>query len=326
MAASEFTKPDFQMIETNGVRLRCVVQGQGPLVILVHGWPESWYSWRHQIGPLAAAGYRVCVPDVRGYGGSDKPQPVEAYDMESLTGDIAGLIDALRADDAILVGHDWGAPIVYVTSILHRTKVRAVCGMSVAYTGRPPVPATKIFAKAFAGKFFYMNYFQKEGVAEAEFEADLPRALSTIYHRASGDRPRDSVFQAKAPSATFLEGTSPPETLPAWLTDEDLAYYVSQFEQSGMRGPINRYRNFERDWEALPQLADENITQPSFFIAGTRDPVLTMFTGADTLAKMKSLAGDFRGERLIEGIGHWVQQEAPEETNAALLGFLKQVD
>lgn len=318
-----FAMPEFQMIEANGIRLRCVVRGQGPLVILVHGWPESWYSWRHQIDPLVAAGYRVCVPDVRGYGGSDKPRPVAAYDMESLTGDIAGLIDALGADDAILVGHDWGAPIVYVTSILHREKIRAVCGMSIPYTGRPPIPATKIFEKAFAGKFFYMLYFQDEGVAEAEFEADLTLALSTIYHQASGGRPRHGVFQAKAPSATFLEGTSPPETLPDWLTEDDLAYYVSQFEQSGMRGPINRYRNFERDWEALPQLADEKLTQPSFFIAGKRDPALTMFGAADTLGMMKSLAPDFRGERLIEGIGHWVQQEAPEETNAALLGFLK---
>ncbi len=318
--------PEFEMIETNGIRLRCVVRGRGPLVVLVHGWPESWYSWRHQIDPLVEAGYRVCVPDMRGYGGSDKPHPLEAYDMESMTGDIAGLIDALGADDAVLVGHDWGAPIVYVTSILHREKVRAVCGMSIPYTGRPPVPAIRIFEKAFAGKFFYMNYFQEEGVAEAEFEADLPRALSTIYHRASGDTPRDGVFQSKAPSASFLDGTSPPDTLPTWLTEADFAYYVSQFEQSGMRGPINRYRNFARDWKALPQLADEKITQPSFFIAGARDPALTMFGDVDTLAKMKSLTGDYRGEKMIEGIGHWVQQEAPEETNAALLGFLKALD
>ncbi|MHA1537357.1 MAG: alpha/beta fold hydrolase [Alphaproteobacteria bacterium] len=321
----DFKMPDFVHVETNGIRLRCVVEGQGPLVILVHGWPESWYSWRHQIAPLVAAGYRVCAPDVRGYGGSDKPQAVEAYDMVSLTGDIAGLIAALGADDAILVGHDWGAPIVYVTSILHRDKIRAVCGMSIPYTGRPPVPASRIFEKIFAGKFFYMNYFQTEGVAEAEFEADLPRALATIYQQASGERPRRGVFVAKPPSASFLEGTSPPETLPGWLTEADLAYYVSQFEQSGMRGPINRYRNFERDWEALPQLAGEKITQPSFFIAGARDPALKMFTGADTIGKMKALSGDFRGERLIEGIGHWVQQEAPRETNAALLGFLKDV-
>lgn len=321
----EFPMPEFQMIETNGVRLRCVVRGQGPLIILVHGWPESWYSWRHQIGPLVAAGYRVCLPDVRGYGGSDKPRPVEAYDMVSMSGDIAGLIDALGADNAVLVGHDWGAPIVYVTAILHRAKVRAVCGMSIPHTGRPPVPAIKIFEKMFAGKFFYMIYFQKEGIAEAEFEADLPRALSTIYHSASGDRPRAGVFVAKPPSASFLEGTSPPETLPGWLGEADLAYYVSQFEISGMRGPINRYRNFERDWEALPQLAHEKITQACFFIAGTRDPALTMFTGADTLGRMKSLTDDFRGERLIEGIGHWVQQEAPGETNEALLGFLKEL-
>ena len=319
---TEFQMPEFKLIETNGIRLRCVVQGQGPLIILVHGWPESWYSWRHQIAPLVAAGYRVCVPDMRGYGGSDKPHAVEDYDMESMTGDIAGLIDALDADDAILAGHDWGAPIVYVTSILHRAKVRAVCGMSIPYTGRPPVPAIRIFKKMFAGKFFYMNYFQEEGVAEAEFEADLPRALSTFYYNASGDRPRAGVFVAKPASASFLEGTSPPESLPGWLSETDFAYYVAQFEQSGMRGPINRYRNFERDWKALPQLADEKITQPSFFIAGTRDPALNMFSGADTLGKMKSLTGDFRGERMFEGIGHWVQQEAPEETNAALLGFL----
>jgi pimeloyl-ACP methyl ester carboxylesterase len=316
--------PHFQQIRTNGIQVRAVVEGEGPLCILVHGWPESWYSWRHQIEPLVAAGYRVCVPDVRGYGGSDKPNAVEAYDLASLTGDVVGLIDALGAEQAILIGHDWGAPIVWATSILHRARVRAAIGLSVPHFGRGFQPAIDTLRQIYANRFFYQIYFQEPGPAERELEADVRTALRKIYFGASGDLSDDergSVSQKPA-GAGMLEGMTNPARLPAWLTEQDLDYYVAEFEQSGFRGPLNRYRNYERDFAALPQL-DEKISQPALFITGTRDPVLHFMPGFDLLAFISPMYEDLRGKITIEGIGHWTQQESPQAVNRAILDFVR---
>lgn len=321
-------KRHFQHIETNGIRLRAVVEGKGPLCLLVHGWPESWYSWRHQIEPLTQAGYRVCAIDVRGYGGSDKPEAIEAYDMKSMTGDVVGVIDALGEREAILLGHDWGAPIIWSTAVLHPDRVRAAIGMSVPFLGRPHRPATEMWQKLYEGRFFYQLYFQRPGVAEAELEEDIPATIRKTYYAASGDA--DSGNRAflsnKGPDAKFLDGMVDPDPLPAWLTEEDVAYYVSQFEESGFRGPLNRYRNFERDWEELPELGERQVEQPALFIAGSRDPVLKFIPGVDLFDMVgPPLYKDLREKKLIEGAGHWVQQERPEETNEAILGFLKRL-
>lgn len=313
----------FREIATNGIRVRAVVEGSGPLCILVHGWPESWYSWRHQIQPLVKAGYRVCVPDVRGYGGSDKPEAIEAYDLKSLTGDVIGIIDALGEKQAILVGHDWGAPIIWTTAVLHPERIRAAAGMSVPHLGRPHAPVTKIWADVYKDKFFYQLYFQTPGVAEAELEADVRGALRKIYYNASGDASGLTFLADKPASARLLDGVVDPDPLPAWLTEADLDYYTSQFEQSGFRGPLNRYRNFERDWELLPELGEKLVTVPSMFLAGDQDPVLRFMPGLNLFDVAGALYTDLRGKRLIPGAGHWVQQERPEETNAALLEFLR---
>ena len=314
----------FQRLQTNGITLRAVVEGRGPLCILVHGWPESWYSWRHQIDPLVAAGFRVCVPDVRGYGGSDKPEPIEAYAMKAMTADVVGLIDALEAEQAILIGHDWGAPIVWTTAIYHRPRVRAVVGMSVPHLGRPPAPLTEIFRALFKDRFFYQLYFQQPGVAERELEADVRTALRKIYFGSSGDaRPEEqAAFAAKPSSSGLLDGLTDPDPFPAWLADADLDYYTQEFERSGFRGPINRYRNHERDWAELPELATELVTQPALFIAGDRDPVLRFVPGRNLTDLMDRHFTDLRGKILLQGAGHWVQQERPDEVNRALLEFL----
>lgn len=314
----------FRQLKGKGINLRAVVEGEGPLCILVHGWPESWYSWRHQIDPLVAHGYRVCVPDVRGYGGSDKPEPIEAYDMVSMTGDVVGLIDALGAEQAILIGHDWGAPIVWQTSILHRERVRAVVGLSVPHLGRPPEPAINLFRKLYKERFFYQIYFQEPGVAEREFEADVRTALRKIYASAAGDAPEVSraAFAQKPASAGMLDGLTAPAQQPAWFTEQDLDYYTKEFERSGFRGPLNRYRNQERDWAALPQLSEEHITQPALFIAGARDPVLRFVPGIDLLESMNRWYDDLRGKVVLDGVGHWTQQEDPAGVNRALLDFL----
>jgi pimeloyl-ACP methyl ester carboxylesterase len=318
--------PSFHMVETNGIRLRVVVLGDGPLCILVHGWPESWYSWRHQIGPLVAAGYRVAVPDVRGYGGSDKPSAVDAYDMIQMTDDVRGLIDALGEERAILIGHDWGAPIVWVTAIRHAARVRAVVGLSVPHLGRGDRPTIDILRQIYKDRFFYQIYFQTPGVAEAELEADPAATIRKIYYAASGDAPpEERRFGGKGPHGKLLDGMVDPEPLPAWLTEADVAYYAAEFERSGFRGPLHRYRCQERDWRLLPELSAKKIEQPALFIAGTLDPVLSFIPGLNLANIMDRWYTDLRGKVLIEGGGHWIQQEKPADVNHALLEFLGQV-
>src|ERR1044072_4885320 len=178
-------KPDFQIVETNGIRLRVALAGQGPLVILIHGFPESWYSWRHQIPALAEAGYRVAAPDVRGYGGSDKPLAIEACSIKDICADIGGLIAALGAERAVVVGHDWGAAIAYRAALFHRERVRAVAGLGVPYLARGPMPSIQLFRNIYKDRFFYQLYFQEPGVAETELEADIPTSLRKFYYLSS---------------------------------------------------------------------------------------------------------------------------------------------
>jgi pimeloyl-ACP methyl ester carboxylesterase len=321
-------KPDFRMIYTNGVRLRAAVQGEGPLAVMVHGFPESWYSWRHQMAPLAAAGFTACAIDVRGYGGSDKPQAVEAYSMANMTADIAGVIDALSPGaPAVVIGHDWGAPIAWHTAVLHPGKVRAVAGLSVPYYALPPAPLNHLFKAMYTdqGKFFYMAYFQDEGVAEAEFEADVGGALRRLYYAASANADGRWVSANKTAGEPMLQGLVDPDPFPSWLTPADIDYFVGEFERSGFRGPINRYRNFERDWAMMNEVADRVVHQPSLFIAGAQDMVLKMFGDGDIdalVANMREVLSDFRGARIIPNCGHWAQQEAPDATTGHLIDWL----
>jgi pimeloyl-ACP methyl ester carboxylesterase len=316
----------FEKIATNDVRLRCVVEGDGPLAIMVHGWPESWYSWRHQIEPVCQAGYRVVVPEVRGYGDSDAPEPIEAYDMENLIGDVLGLIDHFGEKQAVLIGHDWGAPIVWNTTALHPDRVRAVVAMSVPYAPRGKISSTQLWKKLYPNRFFYQLYFQEPGIAEAEFEADIRTALRKLYFSGSGDA-RKGIFSPDKPlDARMLDDIPSPEVLPAWLTEEDLDYYTAQFEKSGFRGPLNRYRNQDRDWENLTGLTNARITRPACFIAGSRDAVLRFVPGVDRVEYMKRWVDDLRLCKIIEGAGHWIQQERAQQVNAVVLQFLGTLD
>lgn len=322
---------NYRMIETDGIRLRAVVEGSGPLVVFVHGFPESWYSWRHQIGPVAAAGFTACAIDVRGYGGSDKPQPVAAYDMETLVADVAGVIEALKPENAspdgkaILVGHDWGAPIVWNTALTRSDRVRAVAGLSVPYTGIPTVSfldlVTEVFTKR--GRFFYQVYFQDQGVAEAEMEGDVRGALRKFYYAISGDAPDGTWPLDKKHGDTLLHRLPDPQPFPAWLTKADEDFYVDEFTQSGFRGPINRYRNHDRDFAFLSRFQGKTIEQPALFIGGARDLVLKMLPGMDVVALMKGILPNLQGAHVLDGCGHWTQQERPAEVNALLLPWLK---
>jgi pimeloyl-ACP methyl ester carboxylesterase len=317
------TEAGFEIFETNGIRLRVALAGNvGPLVVLVHGFPESWYSWRHQIPALAAAGYRVAAPDVRGYGGSDKPQPVEAYAIKEMCADIAGLVTALGETRAILIGHDWGAPIVWNTALFHPEKVSAVAGLSVPHTGRGPAPRIEFLRRIYKDRFFYQLYFQTPGLAEEELEADVRTSLRKIYYWVSGEGMKAGPMLDKPADARLLDGLADPDPFPSWLTTADLDYYVREFRQSGFRGPLNRYRTSELDFAQQSAVADQRIEQPAAFIAGTLDPVLRFVPGVDLIEVMRGRMGDLRLVKLIDDAGHWVQQESPVEVNNALLQFL----
>jgi len=319
--------PEFRMIEANGIRLRAAIEGTGPLVVLVHGFPESWYSWRHQLRPLAGAGFTACAIDVRGYGGSDRPAAVDAYAMSEMTADIRGVVDALSpGKPAVIVGHDWGAPIAWHTAVLHPDRVRAVAGLSVPYADRPPAPLDQVFKAMYTdrGRFYYMAYFQDEGVAEAEFENDVRGALRRMYFGASGDGKGDWGRADKPAGEPMLAGIKDPDPFPDWLSPADIDYFVAEFESSGFRGALNRYRNFGRDWEMMGKVEDRRIHQPSLFVAGERDPVLKVFGDVPAMtARMRALMPRLEGVHLIADCGHWTQQEAASETTAIVLDWLQ---
>lgn len=320
-------KPEFRMIETNGIKVRAAIQGEGPLVVMVHGFPESWYSWRHQMAPLATAGFTACAIDVRGYGGSDKPNAVEAYAMKEIAADVAGVIEALSpGKPAVLIGHDWGAPIVWHTAVLHPKQVRAVAGLSVPWFGLPPMSLDALIKAMYIdqGKFFYQAYFKDEGVAEAAFEADVRGGLRKLYYAGSGDSVGYWGAPDKEHGDALLDGLPDPTPFPAWMGEADIDYFAQEFTGSGFRGPLNRYRNHTRDFEYMSTIPDRVIHQPSLFIVGEADLVLKMFGGSAEAAfeRMAANASDHRGSHMIPNIGHWTQQEAPNETTRLIIDWL----
>ena len=318
--------PRFTTIHTNGIKLRAAIQGSGPLVLLVHGFPEGWYSWRHQLGPIAAAGFTACAIDVRGYGGSDKPPAVADYSLQQITADVAGVAEQLQPHaPAILVGHDWGAPIVWNTALARPDRVRAVAGLSVPWTGIPKAPFLDAIHAAFTakGRFFYQVYFQDEGVAEAELQADVRTSLRKFVYAISGDAPDGTWPKNKAHGATLLDGLPDPQPFPAWWTPADEEHFVAEFQASGFRGPLNRYRNHTADFTWQQQFVGRQISQPSLFIGGTRDLALRMLPGINPVDLMAPHLPGLRGAHLLPGIGHWTQQEAPDAVNALLLPWLQ---
>ena len=318
--------PEMRTIDTGEVSLRCAIAGEGPLVLMVHGFPESWYSWRHQIEPIARAGFTACAIDVRGYGGSDKPYPVEAYAMERIVGDLVGLRQALSPKaPAVLIGHDWGAPIVWNSALTHPADFRAVAGLSVPFAGVPQRPFTEVFHEHFTsqGRFFYQEYFQKPGVAEAEAEKDPRDFIQRMMYSISGDVPPGDYWD-KPHGATFLEGLPDPAPV-SWLNEDDLDFYEAEFQQSGFRGPLNRYRNHEADYEWLQGWAGKRVEQPALFIGGTRDPATFLFGAVeDPIALVKMFAPKAEGH-ILEGVGHWTQQERPDVVNRILIDWLNRI-
>lgn len=311
-----------RVVETNGIRMHIAEQGTGPLVVLCHGFPESWYSWRHQLPALAAAGYHAVAPDMRGYGGTDRPDEVERYTQLHHVGDLVGLLDALGEERAVVVGHDWGAPVAWNATLLRPDRFSAVAALSVPYAPRGSTRPTEALRAAAGDRFMYMLYFQPPGVAEAELEADVRATLRRFLYTASGSPPRGQGWRPTLPAtARFLDATVDPPVLPAWLAEADLDVYTAEFERTGFRGGLNWYRNLDRTWELMAPWQHAPITRPALFVAGTRDGVIVMMKSA--LERLVQTVPGLRRQVLLPDCGHWTQQERPAEVNAELLAFLR---
>jgi pimeloyl-ACP methyl ester carboxylesterase len=317
-------------IDLGEVTLQVLEAGDraNPTVVLCHGFPELAHSWRHQLPALAAAGYHVLAPDQRGYGHSTAPGEVAAYSVDHLTDDLVALLAHVGKDDAVFVGHDWGALVTWEMARLHPEQVRAVVGVSVPFVEWPG-PPTQLMQMVYGDRFFYILYFQQVGPPEAELGADVRRTMATVLHGASGTAMAGREMPTELPPMAgtgFLTMMPEMPELPftgpegPWLTADDLAVYVEAFSHSGYFGPVSWYRNLDRNYELLKDLPPTRLTMPSYFITGGDDPVNLMDpTGVE---RMQNLLPDFRGATVIPGSGHWTQQETPEAFNAALLGFL----
>jgi pimeloyl-ACP methyl ester carboxylesterase len=310
-----------RFVETNGIRMHIAERGSGPLVILCHGFPESWYSWRHQLPALAAAGFHAVAPDMRGYGGTDRPEAIERYTILHLVGDVIGLIDALGEERAVVVGHDWGAPVAWHAALLRPDRVRGVVGLSVPHLPRGPISPLAGLRQAL-GEDFYMVYFQRPGVAEAELERDPRATLRRLLYSASGDAPLRAGERVGNAAGGLLPHTADPATLPAWLAEEDLDWYAAEFERTGFRGGLNWYRNLDRNWELTAPWQGAVVTPPALFMAGDRDLVLGFPGFRELIAGLPAFVPNLRQGVILPGCGHWTQQERPVEVTDAILEFL----
>lgn len=324
-SASPIDGITFRFIESNGITMRIAEAGSsGPLVLLAHGWPESWYSWRHQITFLADAGYRVVAPDMRGYGETDAPADVDDYDIVHLAGDMVGILDALGEETAIMVGHDWGSIVAWNSVLMHPDRFSALIAMSVPYGGRAPQSPMVGWRAAFGDNFYYILYHNEPGgVAEAEYDSDPMGLISRLYLSPDSPRQAPTITDPARAAGGWIGRLGAPQGLPDWLTQEDLDYIVGQFEMAGFRGGVNYYRNFHRNWEITEHLTGVQIQVPTLFIAGEQDVVIGGANKEQLTALMTNAAPQLQEVVLFPGIGHWVQQEAPEQTNAAMLQFLQ---
>jgi pimeloyl-ACP methyl ester carboxylesterase len=317
-----------RLVETNGVQLRVIDAGDldAPVVVLAHGFPELAYSWRHQIPALAEAGYRVLAPDQRGYGGSSKPGAVDAYNIVELSADIVGLLDDVGADRAVIVGHDFGGVVAWGAPLLHPDRFAGVVGLSVPPVPRSRVPTTQAFRKVFSDNFFYILYFQEPGPADEELNRDPATTLRRLMGSLTTTDEADGLRMLQPGPEGFIDRIPEPGGLPDWISQAEFDHYVAEFTRNGFTAPLNWYRCFDRNWELTAPhpsgLPAATISVPSLFIGGAADPTLA-YTPRHRVREVVS--GDYR-EMMIDGAGHWPQQERPAEVNETLLDFLSRLE
>ncbi len=325
------TEITHRTVEANGIRIHLAEAGAGPLVLFCHGFPESCYSWRHQLAALAEAGYHAVAPDMRGYGETERPEEIERYTLLHLVGDMIGIVDALGAARAVIVGHDWGAPVAWHAALLRPDRFRGVAGLSVPFRPRGRARPTSAMPQT-ETSLFYQLYFQEPGVAETELERNPRDTVRRLLFSASGDAPgrTDNALGREAPGMVpraggFLTRMLDPERLPPWLTEADVNSCAAEFARAGFRGGLNWYRNIDRNWELMAPFAGLSVTVPALYAAGDRDLVVG-FPGMDKLiANLRTFVPDLRGTIMLPGCGHWTQQERAGEVNAAILQFLREL-
>ncbi|MEO8027105.1 MAG: alpha/beta hydrolase [Bryobacteraceae bacterium] len=317
-----------RFVQVNGIKMHIAEQGEGPLVVLCHGFPELWYSWRHVLPALAAAGYHAVAPDMRGYGQTDAPPNVDDYTQFNMVGDIVGLVKALGYQQAVVAGHDWGAPVASNAAVLRPDIFRAVVLLSVPYGTRGEggvKPTEGMKARMPPGLQFYQTYFQEPGVAEKVLEADPKRTMRMMLYSASGSIPKAHklryVFGLKE---TALDGATDPPALPKWLKQEDVDYYAKEFARTGFRGGLNWYRTQDLFWQLSGFLIGRKLMQPLLFVGGTDDLVYEFAKGG--IDNLEKNAPNLWRKVILPGVGHWTEQEAPDDVNRNFVEFLKHVE
>ena len=319
------TEIGHRFIEANGIRMHIAEKGTGPLVLLCHGFPESWYSWRHQIHALAEAGFHVVAPDMRGYGQTEAPEAIDQYTLMHLVGDMIGVLDALGEETAVIAGHDWGAPVAWHAALLRSDRFRAVIGLSVPYRPRGKPRPTSIMPRT-DDAVFYQLYFQTPGVAEEDLQEDVRTSVRGILLRIAGEAAVAGGGFSMVPLAGGLRQrnrTASLAPLPSWLTDADIDFYAGEFARVGFRGGLNWYRNIDRNWEILAPFAGARVSVPALYVAGDRDLVLAFPGAAELVANLKAFVPALRQTVMLQGCGHWTQQERPLEVNAAMIAFIR---
>lgn len=329
-ATSESTT--HRVVEANGIRIHLAERGSGPLVLLCHGFPELWHSWRYQLPALAEAGYHAVAPDLRGYGQTSRPDEVEKYTLLHLVGDLVGILEALGEERSILVGHDWGGVLAWHAAMMRPDRFDSLVIMSSPYrprgpltSTRPMLPPTQVWRENLGHQFFYQAALIEPGRGEAELGGDVRTGLRRLLYGASGDAAPSLRWHPilPDPAASLLNSAGNPESLPAWLSEADLDYYAAEFERSGFLGPINWYRNIDQNWELLAAYSGAEITQPTLFLFGEQDPLLEIPGARRSIERMPKYVPNLRSIGL-PGCGHWIQQERSAEVNQAMLEFLAQ--
>ncbi len=320
-----------RFLDANGLRMHVLEEGEGPLVLLVHGFPETSHSWRHQLVSLAAAGFHAVAPDMRGYGETEAPSAIERYSLFDLVGDLVGLLDALGEKDTLIVGNDWGSTIAWQAALMRPDRFRAVAAIGVPMMGSPPVPPTAIFPQT-EEALHYTLYFQAPGVAEAELERDIAVSLKKILFAASRDagarKEGDGTpnpFGMVSREQGLLAPLPLPAALPDWLKQDDLQIYARAFEASGFRGGLNYYRNLDANWHLQRSLAGMQVQVPALYMVGEQDPGLSIPGMRAIIDAMPALVPNLRPPVFLADCGHWAPQEKPEQVSRAIVEFARSI-
>jgi pimeloyl-ACP methyl ester carboxylesterase len=320
-----------RFVDTNGIRMHLAEAGSGPLVLFCHGWPESWYSWRHQLEAVAAAGFHAVAPDMRGYGQTDKPEAIDQYTIMHLAGDMIGLLDALGEKTAVIVGHDWGALMAWPSVLFRPDRFRAIACLSVPFIPRRPVKPTSMMPSTETHQF-YQLYFQTPGEAEAEFDRDPKRTIALTMLGTSGNTAPPAAGAGPDPGPGmvpridgWLGNRQMPEKFPGWLTEADVDFYAGEFKRAGFRGGLNWYRNVDRNWEMMAPWAGAKVEVPALYMVGDKDLVYKFPGVAQLVANLTQFVPKLKKSVILPGCGHWTQQERKDEVNRELLAFLKEL-